>query len=158
MLQMSLAVLASTLAMTSVAHANCSESTIRGDYAFTVHGQALSTDGATTTGLIDGVGIISFDGGGNLTQEDFVVRNGTEVPGGATSPDGFHIGESGTYSVNDDCTGTANIVLGPGNTRTLALVISNSGRSIHAVTSAALVTGSPSLLQVHADYEKINAR
>jgi hypothetical protein len=158
MLRTTSAVLATALAITSVAHANCSDGTLRGDYEFNLHGQGLTPDGTTSTGLIDGVGIRTYDGGGNFTQEDFVVRNGTEVPGGPTNPSGFHTGEGGNYSVNDDCTGTANLVLGPGNERTEAFVISKSTRTLHAVVAAGLVGGNPTLFQIHSEFEKINSR
>jgi hypothetical protein len=151
-----LAFLAAMAAMTGVAQANCSNLTIRGDYVFTLHGQGLTPDGTTSTGLLDGVGVISFDGHGKLVQEDFVVRNGTQVPGGPPNPSGFHTGETGTYSVNADCTGNANIVLGPGNERALALVISKSAQTIHAVVSSAVIGGQPGVAQVHSDFERIN--
>jgi hypothetical protein len=145
--------------ITNVARADCSDSTIRGDYTFTVHGQSLSADGTTSTGLIDGVGVISFDGAGNADQEDFVVKSGTQVPPAnpsAPNASDFHTGETGTYSVNSDCTGSAVITLGPGNTRSLAFVIAQSGLAIHAIVSATTVGGSPAVLQVYSDFEKIN--
>jgi hypothetical protein len=145
-------------AMIGAAHASCSNGTIRGDYAFTVHGVSLSPDGATSTGLFDGVGIINFDGRGNFTQEDFVVRNGRQVPGGPPNPSGFHTGEGGTYSVNDDCTGTLDLQLSPGNERSAALVISKSARTIHSIVSDAVVGGNPALVQIHADFERIDQR
>ena len=144
--------------MAGVARADCGAGSLRGDYSFTVHGEALSADGTTVTGLIDGVGLIEFDGQGKLVQEDFVVKGGTEVPGGATNASGFHTGEQGTYTVNADCTGAAHIVLGPGNERFLALVITNGGRSAHAIVSAALVGGQTALLQVYSDFEKLDPR
>jgi hypothetical protein len=69
---------------------------------------------------------------------------------------GFHTEETGTYSINSDCTGSAEITLGEGNTRTLALVISQGGFVIHAIVSAATVGGSPALLQVYSDFERTN--
>jgi hypothetical protein len=140
------------------AFAECTNSILQGDYTFTVHGQSLSADGSTSTGLIDGVGYISFDGNGNATQEDFVVKNGTEVPGGGQDASGFHTGETGTYMINSDCTGTLNITLSPGNTRTDQIVISKRGAAIHAVVSQATANGSPILLQVYADFESVSAR
>jgi len=155
-----LGVTALSLAAQHAAHASCSDGTIQGDYAFTVHGQALSADGSTSVALIDGVGTITFDGAGNLEQQDYIIKNGTQSPGGLgpPNPSGFHTGETGTYTVNADCTGSANIVLSPGNERSLAFVISRSGRSIHAVVTSAVVNGSPAVLQVYSDFEKINAR
>ena len=140
------------------ANADCGNSTIAGTYTFTVHGNALTADGTSSTALIDGVGIIEFNGQGGIAQEDFVVRNGTEVSGGPPNPSGFHTGETGTYTLGEDCTGTAHIVLGPGNERFLALVASETGLRIHAVVSSALVGGSSVLLQVYSDFERISQR
>ena len=149
-------ILVGMVSITNIARADCSDDTIRGNYTFTVHGQSLSADGTTSTGLIDGVGVTNFDGAGNVTQEDFIVKNGTEVPGGPPNPSGFHTEETGTYSINSDCTGSAEITLGEGNTRTLALVISQGGFAIHAIVSAATVGGSPAVLQVYSDFERAN--
>lgn len=154
MVRAGLVLFASIASITSVARADCSDSTIRGDYTFTVHGQSLSADGTTSTGLIDGVGVITFDGAGNAYQEDFVVRNGMELPGGPPNPSGFHTGETATYSVNPDCTGSAVITLGEGNTRALALVVSQSGLAIHAIVSATTVGGLPALIQVYSDFQR----
>lgn len=123
-------VLFAVLLISGAARADCSNGTIRGDYSFTVHGQSLSADGPTITGLIDGVGTISFDGSGNATQEGFIIKSGSQVPGGPRNPSGFHTGETGTNSINSDCTGTAVITLNEGNTRTLAPAISRAGLAI----------------------------
>ena len=136
----------------------CFASSLHGDYSFTVHGHALSADGSTSTTLIDGVGLITFNGDGTATQEDFVVRNGTEVSGGPPNPSGFHTGETVTYTVNADCTGSLIITLTPGNTRASAFVITQRGKAIHAVGSEATTSGVPVLLQVYSDFESLNAR
>jgi hypothetical protein len=147
------------LLFTYSAHAdNCSVSSLNGDYSFTVHGHALSADGSTSTALIDGVGLITFNGDGTATQEDFVIRNGTQVPGGPPNPSGFHTGETGTYTVSSDCTGVLIINLGSGNTRTDAFVITQRGKAIHATVSEATASGAPILLQVYADFESLHAR
>jgi hypothetical protein len=142
--------------------AQCTDANLQGTYAFTVHGQSITVaaDGSsfTSTGLIDGVGSIDFDGQGNITQSDYIVKNGTLVPGGATDGSGFHTGETGTYTLNGDCTGTADIVLGPGNERFLELVIADNGRSAHAIVSSSIVNGSPALLQVYSDFQKLESR
>ena len=54
----------------------------------------------------------NFDGAGKLTQVDFVVTDGKPSPGG-DSMTGFHFqaGETGTYKVNSNCTGSAEIHL-----------------------------------------------
>jgi hypothetical protein len=147
------------LLFASGAHADdCSNASLQGDYSFTVHGHALSADGSTSTTLIDGVGLITFHGDGTATQEDFVVRNGTEVSGGPPNPSGFHTGETVTYTVNPDCTGALVITLTPGNTRSNAFVITQRGKTIHAVVSGATTNDAPVLLQVYSDFESLNAR
>jgi hypothetical protein len=152
------AILAGVMTVTGAAHATCSDSTIRGDYTFTVHGNGLAPDGVTSTGRFDGVGTINFDGGGNLVQQGFVVRNGVEVPGASFNPSGFVTDQGGTYSVNPDCTGTAVINLAPGNERTLAFVISKAAHTIHAIVATGTVGGNPALVQVYSDFEKIEGR
>jgi hypothetical protein len=148
-----------SLALVSgAAQAACSNRTIRGDYAFTVQGNVLSEDGSRVVGLINGVGIISFDGNGNLAQQDYVLINAVQIPGGATNPSGFHTDQTGTYKVNADCTGDAVIRTGPGNELNLALVVSNGGNSLHSVVTSALVNGSPVKFQTRADNERISPR
>ena len=49
-----------------------------------------------------------FDGNNGLKQVDYVVANGAEVPG-PTNQYGFHDMEIGSYRVNPDCTGNAQI-------------------------------------------------
>jgi hypothetical protein len=158
MKKVSLGAFAALFLTAGVAHASCSNGTIRGAYAFTVHGDLLSPDGATSTGRIDGVGMITFDGRGNFVQEDFVVRNGVQLPGGPSNDSGFHADESGTYSVNDDCTGTETLQLSPGNERTVAFVISKSARTIHGIVASAVINGNPSLTEVYVDLEKVDSR
>lgn len=135
----------------------CSNRTLEGGYSFTVHGQSLSADGKTSTGLFDGVGLITFDGDGNLTQEDYIINNGIQLPGVGPNASGFHSGETGTYSVNADCTGSITLTLGPGNTRSDAIVITKRGAAIHAIVAGA-TEGDAVLLQTYADYEKLDAK
>jgi hypothetical protein len=108
----------------------CSDATLQGDYAFSV---------TSFTPLQFVVGIKTFDGKGNLKQMDYIgdslrTRNQTD----------FAIGETGTYKVNADCTGTMVINLNaigvPPNTTqggviNIVFVISNGGRAIHEVVS-----------------------
>src|SRR5213593_2878572 len=51
----------------------CSESTLRGDYGFSVDGQILA---GPRTGLLRAVAMTHFDGDGNLSQVDFATING----------------------------------------------------------------------------------
>ena len=100
------------LALNGVARAQstdndgCSNATLRGDYAFTVHGEFLGL--VTDTGPqyfsspvpIDGVAITNFDGKGTFTRVHFNVLNGVVSPGSPTDPvTGFSINDSGTYTV-----------------------------------------------------------
>ena len=107
-----------------ISHASaCSNSTIRGSYAFTIHGTIFLPNGSTL--LIDGLAKQTFDGDGNFTQVDAVATNGNLPPGWRPG--------SGTYSVNPDCTGTQTIVI-PGNPDVhLQLIVAQSGNTIHQV-------------------------
>ena len=107
-----------------MSHASaCSNSTIRGSYAFTIHGTIFLPDGSTV--LLDGLAKQTFDGNGNFTQVDAVAVAGNLTPGWRPG--------SGTYSVNPDCTGTQTIVI-PGNRDVhLQFIVAQSGNTIHQV-------------------------
>lgn len=119
----------------------CSNATLKGDYGFTISGYRPNPDG--TTSPIKGVAITHFDGAGNLTQRDFVVQAGVPNPANGNSQTGFHFstGETGTYTINTDCTGSAeidlNVPVPSGSTGVirLMLIVTNSGRAIHAVVA-----------------------
>ena len=140
------------------AQAACSNKTIRGDYAFTVQGNILSEDGTRVLALLNGLGIISYDGNGNLVQQDLIVANGKPPAGGPQNSSGFTTGETGTYTVNSDCTGTQRLVLGPGNELNLALVVSNNGNSVHSLVTSGTANGVPTNFQTRGDAERINPR
>jgi hypothetical protein len=111
---------------TLMAHAGaCSNSTIRGRYAFTIHGQIFNPDGSTL--LVDGLAKTTFDGKGNLTQLDAVAINGNMAPGWASN--------TGTYSVNPDCTGTFTVTNGSQAPIHLQMIIAQSGNTIHDVVT-----------------------
>ena len=101
----------------------CSNHTLRGDFAFTIDGTILAGPSPI---LVRGVAMTNFDGDGHLTQVDFVTMNG--VPG---SPDWRPA--AGTYSVNADCTGRALIVPVAGPPLDLRLVVSDGGRRVATV-------------------------
>ena len=126
--RISLLLLTFTLAASStlMAHAGaCSNSTIQGTYAFTIHGQILNPDGSTL--LVDGLAKTTFDGKGNLTQLDAVAINGNMAPGWASN--------TGTYSVNSDCTGTFTVTNGSQAPVHLQMIIAQSGNTIHDVVT-----------------------
>ena len=111
------------LSSTVSAHPNeCSNLTIKGSYAFTLHGQILTPGGPL---LVDGIAKTTFDGYGNLTQVDAVSVSGNlaEVwrPG------------TGAYTLNADCTGTMTIFNQDQPALHLAILVSHSGDLIHTV-------------------------
>jgi hypothetical protein len=117
--------LALAASSTLAAHAGgCSNSTIQGNYAYTIHGQVFLPDGSTL--LIDGLARTTFDGKGNLTELDAIAANGNMAPG--------WVPNTGTYSVNPDCTGTITVTNGNQPLVHLQMVVAQSGNTIHAMT------------------------
>jgi hypothetical protein len=115
----------------------CSDATLQGDYAFSV------VD-LTTQAVIIGLG--TFDGKGGFAQIDY--------PGDRLRTAGtldFRTGQTGSYNVNADCTGTMEIDLNvqgvPAGTSHgvihSVIVISNGGRSIHGVVAGFTPPGQP---------------
>jgi len=107
-----------------MSHASaCSNSTIQGSYASTIHGTLLLPNGSTL--LINGISKATFDGKGNVTGVDAVADNGNLTPGWRPS--------TGTYSVNPDCTGTETIVVSGLPDLHLQFIVAQSGNTIHQV-------------------------
>lgn len=112
------------ISTTLTAHAGtCSNSTIRGSYAFTIHGTIFLPDGSTL--LIDGIAKETFDGKGGETQVDAVATNGMLTPGWRPG--------TGSYSVNPDCTGTQTIVVSGMPDLHLQFIVAQGGNTIHQV-------------------------
>ena len=117
----------------------CSNATLHGDYAFTVHGEFLGF--ATATGPqyftapvpIDAVAMTNFDGKGNFTQVGFNVVGGMVPPGPADPVTGFGINETGHYRVFPDCTGSFDLNLPGPISISAKFVLAEEGRQIHAV-------------------------
>ena len=138
----------------------CTNATLSGDYAFRVSGWVVL--GGVTVDR-QGVAMTHFDGGGSLTQVDFVMSNGAPLPGPTDPVTGFHIAEIGTYKVNSNCTGMAEIHLPkPSNASSgavldLMFVLSDHGRNIHTIVSRLLPPGSstPAPVSIHSDGEKL---
>jgi hypothetical protein len=134
----------------------CSLATLHGDYGFTITGQII---GGPAPGPVSGVALTTFDGDGGLVQTDFVVKNG--VPAGP--PSAFRTGESGTYTVNSNCTGTATIHFPdvmPPQEIVLMFVVVNHGRGIRTVVAALYVgpgiaTMTPTAAQITSEATKI---
>ncbi|HET8824939.1 MAG TPA: hypothetical protein VFM77_07415 [Terriglobales bacterium] len=138
----------------------CTNATLIGDYAFRVSGW-VALGGVTVDR--EGVAMTRFDGAGNLTQVDFVMSNGAPLAGPTDPVTGFHIAETGTYRVNSDCTGTAEIHLpkppnaSSGAVINLMMVIGDQGRRIHTIVSRLLPPGSttPAAVAIHSDAERL---
>ncbi len=103
----------------------CTDRTVRGNYAFSIDGTVLAgTPGAF---LLRGVAMTHFDGEGNLSQVDFATRNGAPM-----MPDWRPA--TGSYAINPDCTGTAEIVPSDGSPALrLRLVLADQGREIRTI-------------------------
>jgi hypothetical protein len=103
---------------------NCSNATLHGRYAFTIHGAILVGPAA---GSVNGIALSVFNGDGNMEQVDAVSHNGivTQVwrPGTAT------------YTVNPDCTGTMTLTAVGSPPLDLAFVIGEQGKQIHTVVT-----------------------
>jgi hypothetical protein len=126
-LRIGLILVAVALAASSAVQARareCTNATIKGTYAFTVHGQILTPNGPV---LVDGIAKTTFDGRGELTQVSAVAINGN-IPL-IWSP------STGTYTVNSDCTGTLTQVGKDERTLHFAILVSQSGNHIHAVVT-----------------------
>lgn len=119
-----LLLLATAASSAVTAHASCNDSTIKGSYAFTVHGQIFTPNGPL---LVDGIAKTTFDGNGNLTQVDAVAINGQ-------IPLVWRPG-TGTYTLNSNCTGTMTLVNQDQPPLHLAIVVSHSGDIIHTVVT-----------------------
>ena len=131
----------------------CSNSTLKGDYAFTVSGQIFLPSGVIVQR--EGIAMTHFDGEGNLTQIDYVLSDPSAPPPPGVPPlDAlkFQTNETGTYSVRADCTGTFTIdfpelknpvtgALTSGAEITTNFVLSDGGRAIHTVVSKLVPPG-----------------
>jgi len=104
----------------------CSNATLQGNYAFAV----LTIVAASPPGPGVVVGLGTFDGRGGFTQIDYPGNGGTDLG----LDEKFRTGQTGSYTVNRNCTGFMMINLGAtvGVTEN-AFVISNGGSAIRAV-------------------------
>jgi hypothetical protein len=101
----------------------CSAATLNGTYVITFSG--LFTRGPVPAGInnftpVAGIGLVTFDGDGNLSDLGSASVGGQIVP----------VNVTGTYTVNSDCTGT----FATPNAH-LNLVILRKGREIRALNT-----------------------
>jgi hypothetical protein len=109
----------------------CSLNTIAGDYAYTIEGTLLSIPNAPPglTLPIRGISLAHYDGKGNETQLDHVVVNGEE-------PGDEWTALSGSYTVNDDCTGWQEVFIPGAPPIRSHFIIAKGGREIREVIDA----------------------
>lgn len=134
----------------------CTDSTLKGDYAFTISGQIFLPNGIIVQR--EGIAMTHFNGAGALSQVDLVLSSPNASPPPGVSPtnsvSGFHNEEIGTYTVYKDCTGTFTVnfpeltdpVTGkvtPGAIIVASFVLSDHGHTIHVIVTSLTPPGAP---------------
>lgn len=110
----------------------CSTATLKGTFAHKSTG--FITAPPAQAGPLAHVGAETFDGYGAFTATGIVSQNGNIVP----------VTETGTYTVNPDCTGTYTAQISPlGITAHVFFVIDDSGNEFQIVETDAgtVITG-----------------
>lgn len=105
---------------------HCSDRTLSGDYGFASEGVLLPAPGVSLQ--FRSTGMAHFDGRGNLTWVEHTVIDG------ALLEPGFTTTATGTYDVDQNCTGTA-VVNTPNSPVPLNLgfVVVKQGNEVHTV-------------------------
>jgi len=117
-----------TLAGATCAQAgSCSNASLKGKYGQSISGTLLPGPGVVQPQ--NGVAVTTFDGKGTFTQENYVVI------GGVPTTSGFQTGETGTYAINTDSTGTATINYSNGAWIDLELIVVKRGSEFYTVVS-----------------------
>lgn len=139
---------------------HCSNADLRGDYAFRVSGEIFAAAGVVNR---DGIALTHFDGDHTLVQVDYVLANGVPVMGPADA-NGFHDQETGTYQVNANCTGNAEIDFPTppqgtsGAVIKLFFVLSDDGRQLNTIVTSITPpnTTTPVPANIHSDATKVH--
>ncbi|KXU85178.1 hypothetical protein CI15_21090 [Paraburkholderia monticola] len=126
----------------------CSKATLKGPYGFIGGGQILGLIDSSNVLhpfpsplIYDDVALVTFDGNGGFTRTDVGNINGLPKAGSTT----FNPHQTGTYTVNSDCTGTMSVRYtsgGPvaaGVATDLNIVITSDGTQIESVVYRASV-------------------
>jgi hypothetical protein len=129
----------------------CSNATLNGPFGFIGHGEILGLIGAdgkvhpfATPSILDDVALVTFDGMGHFSRTDFGSIGGLPKGGQTT----FNPVQSGTYTMNADCTGTMKIVYNAGGPvpagveTDLNIVVAQDGTLIESVVYRAIVPSS----------------
>jgi hypothetical protein len=155
-----LTALTATVALGQDFRGHCTNVTIEGDYAFRVTGEIYTPGGIVNR---DGVALTHFDGQHGLTQVDYVLANGVPVAG-PSDGNGFHDQETGSYGVNDNCTGWAEIDFptppggSSGAVLKLLLVISDGGRQLNTIVTSTTPPNSTTAVpaNIHSDAIRVH--
>jgi len=132
---LALAVLAALVAVTTTskhavpavyAESGCGVANLHGPYAFSQEGYAPLVEGGNFLPFFN-VGVLASDGAGAFSVSFTDVQQGVA----STETD------TGTYTVNSDCTGSISITTGPGAGATFNIVIIGGGAEIFAINTAA---------------------
>ncbi len=104
----------------NAADKGCSNSSLNGTFAFRGTGSHMLPDGLH---LLDVVFVQTFDGNGALTATGVQSDNGKIL----------QVTQTGTYTVNPDCTGTETVKLSLGFTVHFFFVIVDSGNELTVI-------------------------
>jgi hypothetical protein len=107
----------------------CSDRTLKGAFGYTVTGSIVQNTGPLVAGPFVAVGRIVFDGKGGVSTVRSVNDNGYVFQNDTGK---------GTYSMNQDCTGSFNITVGPPGSQielTLDIVLDDGDQVRGVVTT-----------------------
>src|ERR1700722_1040578 len=153
MLNVRTVALACAVLMTGVtqSYANCDNGSLSGVYPFVANGFTVGiydSSGVlqrlTPPQPLSSVGQFTFDGQGTFTRVDFNVGNGVPANNASTpvNESGFRIGQTGTYSISEDCTGRLALSVS-GALIQYQLVVVDFGESARAIIASEHVPGFP---------------
>ena len=132
----------------------CSNATLRGPYSFIGHGVILglkTADGVLhpydAPSILDDVALVTFDGAGHFSRTDYGLIGGLPKGGQIT----FNPNQTGTYTVNSDCTGTMKTVYTAGGAvpagveTDLNIVVAADGTLVESVVYRAVTVAGASM-------------
>jgi hypothetical protein len=137
------------LAGTMPGQANCGVGSLNGVYPFTASGLILGVyDSSGVLQYVNpplpfsAIGQYTFDGQGNFTRVDYGVTNGLPANTASTpvNGSGFRTGQTGTYTIDEDCTGQFALNAN-GATLTLQVIVADYGLSARAIVASEHVPG-----------------
>ena len=112
-------------------HKRCSNRILTGDYGIQIEGARIDANGAVLRTLV----LAHFHGDGTLAEIDHVVLDG-QPPEEEWRP------STGTYKVNQDCTGSASIDVAPGFPPLgYHFIVVNQGRKFILVVDGGAING-----------------